>query len=336
MPLSKDAWRAKTTKYEAFLITSGPSHEQILVLICTLRGWHSDPHQAIMRWAKNFPNRSSHCLMENGSPPNRTAVLVSIASIAISSGTCGLLYVGPAHWQAPRGAASEKQCSLPYFRTSPRYLEITTIVLCLTLPLFKYWTDKRQGRWWQYPVQPARRTKCSVVFQVSNIHRTYSWSRTWAQPSCCTDLFYSRMVPASTLRHSIWLYNSGPTNLHLFFYGPKYSLSTTRCAIARRLISILDDDHATVRQKLQAKKTQIALKSSEAFQRIVPPVTKSLRKDQTMSMKQTMRKIISGNMRRPVPISMLKSLFQVLCNKPLLYRRDSLRRYSWTLWSAER
>ena len=74
-------------------------------------------------------------------------------------------------------------------------------------------------------------------------------------------------------------------------------------AFAGRLMSILDDDHATVRQKLQAKKTQIALKSSEAFQRIVPLVTKSLRKDQTMSMKQTMRKIISGNMRRPVPIS---------------------------------
>ena len=36
-------------------------------------------------------------------------------------------------------------------------------------------------------------------------------------------------------------------------------------------MSILDDNHATVRQRLQAKKTQIALNSSEAFQRIVPP-----------------------------------------------------------------
>ena len=33
-------------------------------------------------------------------------------------------------------------------------------------------------------------------------------------------------------------------------------------------MSILDDDHATVRQKLQAKKTQIGLNSSETFQRI--------------------------------------------------------------------
>ena len=68
-------------------------------------------------------------------------------------------------------------------------------------------------------------------------------------------------------------------------------------------MSILDDDHATVRQKLQAKKIQIALNSSETFQRIVPLVTKPLRKDQTMSMKQTMRERSSGNMRRPVPIS---------------------------------
>ena len=59
----------------------------------------------------------------------------------------------------------------------------------------------------------------------------------------------------------------------------------------------------TVTQKLQAKKTQIALNSSEAFQRIVPLVTKPLRKDQIMSMRQTMREIISRNMRRSVPIS---------------------------------
>ena len=58
-----------------------------------------------------------------------------------------------------------------------------------------------------------------------------------------------------------------------------------------------------MRQKLQAKKTQIALNSSEAFQRILPLVTKPLRKVQTLSMTQTMRKIISRNMRRPVPIS---------------------------------
>ena len=74
-------------------------------------------------------------------------------------------------------------------------------------------------------------------------------------------------------------------------------------AFAGRLMSILDDDHETVRQKLHAKKTQIALNSSEAFQRIVPLVTKPMRKDQTMSKRQTTRKIISRNMRRPVPIS---------------------------------
>ena len=68
-------------------------------------------------------------------------------------------------------------------------------------------------------------------------------------------------------------------------------------------MSILDEDHATVRQKLHAKKTQIVLNSSEAFQRIVPLVTKPLRKDQTISMRQTMREIISRNIRRPVPIS---------------------------------
>ena len=71
-------------------------------------------------------------------------------------------------------------------------------------------------------------------------------------------------------------------------------------AFAGRLMSILDDDHATVRQKLQAKKTRIALNPSEAFQRIVLLVTKPLAKDQIMSMRQTMREIISRNMRRPV------------------------------------
>ena len=54
-------------------------------------------------------------------------------------------------------------------------------------------------------------------------------------------------------------------------------------AFAGRFMSILDDHHATGRQKLQAKKTHIALNSSEAFQRIVPLVTKPLRKDEIMS-----------------------------------------------------
>ena len=79
--------------------------------------------------------------------------------------------------------------------------------------------------------------------------------------------------------------------------------TTLANAFARRLMSIPDDDHATVQQKLQAKKTQIVLKSSEAFQRIVPLVTKPLRKDETLPMRQTMPEVISRNMRRPVPIS---------------------------------
>ena len=73
-------------------------------------------------------------------------------------------------------------------------------------------------------------------------------------------------------------------------------------AFAGRLMSTLDDDNATARQKLQAKKTQIALNSSEAFQRIVPLGTKPLRKDQTMSMRQNIREVISRTMRRPVPL----------------------------------
>ena len=74
-------------------------------------------------------------------------------------------------------------------------------------------------------------------------------------------------------------------------------------AFAGGLMSTLDDDNATVRQKLQAKKTQIALNSSETFQRIIPLVTKPLRKDHTMSMRQNMREIISRSMRRPAPVS---------------------------------
>ena len=67
-------------------------------------------------------------------------------------------------------------------------------------------------------------------------------------------------------------------------------------------MSTQDDDNATAQQRLQAKKTQIALKFSDAFQRIVTLVTKPLRKDQTMSMRQNMREIVSRTMRRPVPI----------------------------------
>ena len=60
-------------------------------------------------------------------------------------------------------------------------------------------------------------------------------------------------------------------------------------AIVGRLMSILDDHHATVQQKLQARNTQIAL-------RIVQLVTKPLTKDPIMSVKQTMQEIISRNM----------------------------------------
>ena len=77
---------------------------------------------------------------------------------------------------------------------------------------------------------------------------------------------------------------------------------TTASAFVGRLMSILDDDHATEQQKLQAKKTQIALNTAEAFQRIVALATKPLTEDQIMSMKQIMRERISRNMRRPVPI----------------------------------
>ena len=65
-------------------------------------------------------------------------------------------------------------------------------------------------------------------------------------------------------------------------------------------MSTMDDDNVTLRQNLQANKTQ---KSSEAFQRIVPLVTKPPQKDQTMPMRQNIREISSRNVRRPVPIS---------------------------------
>ena len=77
-------------------------------------------------------------------------------------------------------------------------------------------------------------------------------------------------------------------------------------AFAGKIIEILDDDHATGRQKVQARKTKIALNSSEALQRIIPLVTKPMRKDQIMSMKQTMRERLSRNKRRPVPCSFLQ------------------------------
>ena len=73
-------------------------------------------------------------------------------------------------------------------------------------------------------------------------------------------------------------------------------------AFAGRLMSTLDDDNATAWQKLQATKTQIALNSSDAFQRIVPLVTKPLTKDQTTLMRQNIREMISRTMRRPVPV----------------------------------
>ena len=92
--------------------------------------------------------------------------------------------------------------------------------------------------------------------------------------------------------------------LHLMFNIDRLGIRrrTIANAFAGRLTRILDDDHATMRQKLQAKKTQIALNSSEAFLRILPLVTKPQTKDQIMSMKQTMWERISRNMRRPVPI----------------------------------
>ena len=74
-------------------------------------------------------------------------------------------------------------------------------------------------------------------------------------------------------------------------------------AFAGRLMNILDDDNATARQKLQARKTQIGLNSSEAFQRIVLIFTKPLRREQTMSMRYNIREVISRSMRRRERIS---------------------------------
>ena len=72
----------------------------------------------------------------------------------------------------------------------------------------------------------------------------------------------------------------------------KFKPKTSFC----ETLGILDDDRATMRQKLQEKQTQISFNSSEAFQPIVQLVTKSLREERTMSMRQTMREIISRNM----------------------------------------
>ena len=58
-----------------------------------------------------------------------------------------------------------------------------------------------------------------------------------------------------------------------------------------------------MRQKPQAKKIQIDLNSSEAFHQIVLRVMKPLRKDETMSMGQSMQEITRRKMLRPVPIS---------------------------------
>ena len=76
---------------------------------------------------------------------------------------------------------------------------------------------------------------------------------------------------------------------------------TSANAFVLRLTSILNEYHATERQKLQAKKIQMALNTSGAFHFVLPLVLKPLTKDQIISIKQTMRERISGNMRRPVP-----------------------------------
>ena len=59
-------------------------------------------------------------------------------------------------------------------------------------------------------------------------------------------------------------------------------------------MSIPKDDHATMQQKLQAKKTHIALKTSEAILWVVPLVSKPLTKDHITPMNQTMREQIKG------------------------------------------
>ena len=96
-------------------------------------------------------------------------------------------------------------------------------------------------------------------------------------------------------------------------------------AFAGRLMSTPDDDNATARQKLQAKKTQIALNSGEAFQRNVPLGTKTPGKDETMSMEQNMREIISRTMRRPAPVSTRPPLALQL--KSMKHRAVACRRH---------
>ena len=98
-------------------------------------------------------------------------------------------------------------------------------------------------------------------------------------------------------------------------------------AFAGRLRSFPDDDHAIVRQKLQEKKTQISLNSSEVFRLIVIPVTKLLIKNQIMSMTETIRERFSRNMRRPVPI--WTRLLPVLQLKSMMHRALACR------WSLE-
>ena len=136
----------------------------------------------------------------------------------------------------------------------------------------------------------ARSSRCQTIASHSSAHALHAFDCLLQRLfQCCLGI----RVRQSQIPRLLLMFNIDTLGIRR---------RTLANAFAGRLMCILDDDHATVRQKLQAKKTQIALNSSEAFQRIAPPVTKPLRKDQTMLMRQTMRERISNNIRRPGPI----------------------------------
>lgn len=61
----------------------------------------------------------------------------ALAKLGLGSAKISLRYRLNCFVLAPRGAPSDKQCSLLGIRTSLRHLKVTTIVLCLTRLLFK-------------------------------------------------------------------------------------------------------------------------------------------------------------------------------------------------------
>ena len=103
----KAAWTAKVSRY-ARMMQAGNKHAFV-----------ASPVVCITRVAPKTPSRSLFCGNHN---------------FCRGFSSFSEKYFFP----APRGATSDKQCSLPDARTALRHLEMTTIVLCLTLLLFKY------------------------------------------------------------------------------------------------------------------------------------------------------------------------------------------------------